>query len=314
MQRNRTILWALLLIGVGIFLLLRNSGVIPDDVDVWPLILVAIGVWLLLERALFDGGWGAGYVWPVLLIAVGGVLFLQDVDALPDEDIVVPVIVIALGLGLALSAVSQRRGGAEEEVTVPLEGATEASIRIDHGAGRLRLSPMLGGDDLVQGRFAGGVRTSVQRSGDRLDLSLRSRPGGWHAGARDGGFEWNVSVNRQVPVALELNTGASDADLDLTDLHVKELTLSTGASKSVVHLPSSGRYAVRIKGGASSILVRVPAHVAARIESHGGLSTVVIDERRFPRLGDEWRSADFDVAERRADIRLDVGAAKVEIV
>ena len=314
MHRNRTILWALLLIGVGVFLLLRNAEVIPDDVEVWPLILVAIGVWLLLERALFGGGWGGGYVWPVLLIAVGAVLFLQDLDALPDEDIVVPVIVIAIGLGLALSAVSQRRGAVEEDVAVPLEGATEASIRIDHGAGRLRLTSMLGGADLVQGHFVGGVRTSGQRSGDRLDLSLRSRPGGWHAGAREGGLEWNVSINRQVPVTLELNTGASDTDLDLTDLQVKELAVSTGASKSVVRLPTSGRYAVRIKGGAASIRLQVPVHVAARIESHGGLSNVEVDERRFPRSGEEWRSTDFDTAERRADIRLDVGAAKVEIV
>ena len=314
MHRNRTILWALLLIGIGVFLLLRNAGVFPEDVEVWPLILVAIGVWLLLERALFGGGWGGGYVWPVLFVAVGALLFLQDLDALPDEDVVVPVIVIAIGLGLALSAVSQARGVAEEDVAVPLEGATEASIRIDHGAGRLRLTSMLGGAELVRGRFVGGVRTIVQRSGGRLDLSLRSRPGRWHAGTRQGGLEWAVAINRQVPLVLDLNTGASDSDLDLTDLRVSELTISTGASTSVVRLPTSGRTVVRIEGGAANIRLHVPVNVAARIESHEGLSDVKVDERRFPRWGGEWRSAGFDAAEHRADIRLDVGAAKVEVI
>jgi hypothetical protein len=312
-HRKRTILWGLLLIGIGLFLLLQSSGAIPEDVEVWPLILVAIGVWLLLERLLFGGGWGGGYVWPILFIAAGTLLFLQDLDALPDEDVFVPVVVIALGVGLTLSAISQARGAPEEQVSIPLDGATEASIRLDHGAGRLRMTGMLGGSELVRGRFVGGVRTNVQRSGDRLDLSLRSRPGGWHAGAREGGLEWNVEVNRQVPLTLDLNTGASDTDLDLTHLRVAELAISTGASKTVARLPSTGRYVVRIKGGAASVFVHVPERVAARIGSRGGLSNVRVDERRFPRWGSEWRSADFEDAEHRADISLDVGAASVEI-
>lgn len=317
MHRNRTILWALLLIGIGVFLLLQNAGVIDEKVEVWPLVLVAIGVWLLLERALFGSRWGGGYVWPLLLIGVGGVLFLQDLDALPDQDILVPIIIIAIGLGLALSAISQARSGDAQEQTasVSLDGASEASVRLDHGAGRLRLSSMVGGDDLLEGRFAGGVQTDSRRSGDRLDVTLRAKPGvfPWGRGRHDG-FSWELALNRRVPLALELMMGANEADLDLTDLQVTDLSISTGASKIVVRLPVSGRYPVRIRGGATNIRVHVPTHVAARIESHSGVSGVRIDERRFPRWGAEWRSPDYDTAEHRADIRLEVGAASVEVL
>ena len=122
MHRNRSILWAGLLIAVGVFLLLQNVGAIPEKVEIWPLILVAIGAWLLAERLWFGGRWGGGFVWPLVLIAIGGVLFLQDLGALPDEDIVLPVIVIAVGVGLALSALARggRSAAEAEPVVVPL--------------------------------------------------------------------------------------------------------------------------------------------------------------------------------------------------
>ncbi len=311
MDRNRTVLWGLLLVGIGVFLLLRNADVIPQDVGPWPPILIAIGVWLVLERALFGGG--GGFVWPILFVAVGVVLLLDDLDVPADEDIVVPVIVIAVGVGLALSAFSRSRSSGAEDVTVLLEGATEANVRIDHGAGRLRVGSMLGGAELVRGRCVGGARTEVRRSGSRLDLSMRSTPGGWRAAAREGGLTWDLTINRQVPVALDLNTGAGEAELDLTDLHVTELAVSTGASKVALNLPSTGRYEVRLKAGAASVRVRVPVNVAARIGSRSGLADVKVDERRFPRTEGEWRSRDLETAEHRADIRIEVGAAAVEI-
>jgi hypothetical protein len=114
-------------------------------------------------------------------------------------------------------------------------------------------------------------------------------------------------------MSLDLDTGASESRLDLADLQVTDLSLDTGASKTRLDLPTTGRYTVRIRGGAATIRVHVPVRVAARIEARSGLSTVTVDERRFPRSGGEWRSPDYDTAEHRADISLDVGAATVEV-
>lgn len=313
-MRNRTILWALLLIGVGVFLLLQNAGVIREDIDIWPVVLIAIGLWLLLERAMFGSRWGGGYVWPALLIGVGLVFLLQDLDALPDEDILLPVIIIAIGIGLALSAISQVRsgGGEMEPVSVPLDGATEARVRLEHGAGSLRVRAGEG-LALVEGRCAGGVDTDVERSAGRVEARLRGRAGLPWGGGRERGFEWDLALARHVPIALEVRSGASDSDLDLTNVRLTELQIHTGASKTAVRLPATGRYAVRAGGGAMSLTLQVPEGVAARIEARGGLSDLKVDERRFPRWGGEWRSADYEAAEHRADIRLDTGAASVEI-
>jgi hypothetical protein len=40
---------------------------------------------------------------------------------------------------------------------------------------------------------------------------------------------------------------------------------------------------------------------------------VKVDELRFPKVGDRYRSPDFDDAEHRVEIQIDAGAASVQI-
>ena len=171
---------------------------------------------------------------------------------------------------------------------------------------------MVGGENLVEGRCGGGAEIQTRREGDRIDVTLSARPW-WSSWGRERGAEWVLSLNRLVPTSLGLDTGASESRLDLSDLQIPDLSLHTGASTTRLSLPTTGRYTVAFHGGAATIRVSVPTRVAARIESSSGLATVRVDERRFPRSGGEWRSPDYDTAEHRADIRVDVGAATVEI-
>ena len=42
--------WPIILVVLGVYLLLHNLGLFPDNVF-WPLLLIALGVWLILRRA-----------------------------------------------------------------------------------------------------------------------------------------------------------------------------------------------------------------------------------------------------------------------
>jgi hypothetical protein len=106
---NRSLLLAVLLIGVGVFLLLQRADVITDDVDVGPLVLIGIGVFLLIERIAQRGPVGAGYVAPLVVTAIGVGLLLEDVGAFDGDGVLVPLVAIAIGAGLILGAVPSRR-------------------------------------------------------------------------------------------------------------------------------------------------------------------------------------------------------------
>jgi hypothetical protein len=59
--------------------------------------------------------------------------------------------------------------------------------------------------------------------------------------------------------------------------------------------------------------VQVPDGVAARIRIKGGMASRNIDESRFPRVGDEFRSPGYDTADDRADIDIQGGAGSFTV-
>ncbi|MFB3739214.1 MAG: LiaI-LiaF-like domain-containing protein [Candidatus Velamenicoccus archaeovorus] len=315
MQRNRSILWAVLLIGIGVVLLLRNAGTIPEDVRVWPLVLIAIGVWLFLERLLFGGWWQGSFAGALVLIAIGGVSFLQDVDAISEDVSVWPVVLIAVGLAVVLSAMPSRgrRAGPVRE-TVALDGATSARVVIRHGAGELTVASQVNPALLVEGTFGARVRKRVRRDGDRLEVSLEHE-GGWAApwGRGGGPLDWTVGLSRIVPLELEVRGGANRTDLRLSDLEVRDLRVHTGASETRIAMPARGRVSARVEAGAASVAVAIPPRVAARISVRGGLTGVKVDESRFPRSAEGYRSIDFDDAPDRIDLEVQAGAAGIEV-
>ena len=321
MHRNRSIVFALLLIAIGVVLLLRTSGVIPEDVRVWPVVLVAIGVWLLVERLLFGGRAGEGFVWPLVLIAIGGVVVLQDAGTIKNEDVLGPVILISIGLGIVLSAVPRRGRGPSGQVheTVALDGAASARVQLKHGAGRLSVRSVSDPGLLLDGTFGGAIDKRVRRSGDVLDVRVTQRSDAWLAGAfpwnwgHTGPFDWTIRLSRAVPLHLEIDAGANQAELDLGDLTVEDLVVNTGASETKLTLPTKGRTTARIKAGAASVKVRVPERTAARIVVKGGLTSVKVDEIRFPSVPGGHQSRDYEEAENRVDLEIDAGAATVEV-
>lgn len=261
--------------------------------------------------------------WGALIILVGVLLLLSNLDILEVDigGLIWPLALIAVGIWLLLGILFRGQGGAEalEEVTIPLEGAGAAEIRLRHGAGTIRIDA--GGDaqTLLSGTFAGGLDYRTDRSADTLSVDMRvPQQGAWFFAPwqwwRGGGLAWAFGLNPEVPLALRLETGAGEANVDLTDLQVTDLRLQTGASSTRLALPAqAGHTRVRIEGGAASISVRVPTGVAARIETSGGLASFSVNRDRFPRQGGVYQSPDYDTAENKIDLRVDIGAGSISI-
>jgi hypothetical protein len=247
------------------------------------------------------------------------VFLLQDLDLIDPDVALWPIVLIAIGLGIVLAAIPSRgHGSATVRESVPIEGATSATVRIKHGAGKLAVRSSLDPDALLEGTFSGGVRKDVQRREERAEVELRQAPGAgidhlfpWNWGHAP--LDWSIGLSRRVRLHLEVDSGASRADLELSDLSVEELVVSSGASETSITVPAKGRTSARVKAGAASVRVRVPERTAARIVSRGGLASTKVDEVRFPRSGSEYRSSDFDEAEDRVDLDIEAGAASVEV-
>jgi hypothetical protein len=70
---------------------------------------------------------------------------------------------------------------------------------------------------------------------------------------------------------------------------------------------------VRINGGAASIEITVPDGIAAKIDIDSGLSSIDVDESRFPKVGHDHVSPDYDTATSRVNIVIAAGVSSISV-
>lgn len=257
--------------------------------------------------------------WGCIIVLIGILLLVNNFTDVDIGTLIWPLVLIALGLWVLWGVLTGPRAFETEEATIPLEGAGHARVRVRHGAGRLRVDAGAGPGELMTGTFSGGLGRQVERVGDTLNVEVRVRVGGpyfvfpwmWGPGRT---LDWSFSLNGDIPLALDFETGASDARLDLTNLRVTELRLKTGASSTEIRMPANAGYTkADISSGAASLRIRVPSGVAARVRVEGGLAGITVDRSRFPRTGDVYQSEDYHTASNRIDIAIETGVGSVDI-
>jgi len=254
--------------------------------------------------------------WGLVVLLVGIMLLLDNLGYLPGVNIwglIWPLFLIALG-GWILWNYFTRGSRQAEQIAIPIEGAERARIRFQHGAGRIDISAGGSQKNIIEGDFGGGLDITKEQRGDELDIKLNLPisifPFDWSPGQS---LDWSVRLNREIPLSLSLETGASESRLDLSDIRVTELILKSGASSTMVTLPANASFTkVNIESGAASLKVIVPKGVAARIRSGGGLSNISVSDR-FPKSSGVYQSADYEGAANRVDMDIEMGVGSVSI-
>lgn len=288
---RRPPIFAIILIIVGIVLLLQTTGVLSWELwagiwRFWPVTIIAIGINLIFGRRL---PWLAG-----LLIAV--------------------VVVLALGVALFLVPVSST--AAVSSMQEDLQGLESAELDIGFGAGELTIDSLPEGSPrLVEAIFQGrDAETPVVRTSDSATLDITMRSGNFFFFGVRPDVDWQVSLSRLPRLSIDLDGGASDIELDLSNLQVSDLNIDAGAASVEARMPASaGHVNATIDAGAADITVIIPEGVAARIDSDVIAGSLSIGEGRFPRAGDVYISPDFDTAANRIDLEIDAGASSVTI-
>jgi predicted membrane protein len=257
--------------------------------------------------------------WGAIIILLGILLLINNLTGIDVGKFFWPLLLIFLGVWILWGASSGPRTFEAEEATIPLEGAGEARIHIGHGAGRLRLSGGASPDALLSGSFGGGLEQEIKREGNILDVKLNVRVSGAHFAfpwmwGPGRSLDWTADLNEEIPLSLNLETGASDTRVDLSALRVTDLRLQTGASSSEITLPASaGHTKAVIRSGAASVKIRVPDGVAARVKASGGMADIQVDTSRFPRVGGVYQSEDYATAENKVDIDIETGVGSISV-
>ena len=306
-ERRRSVVFPILLIAIGSLFLAQNLGFLTPNVwhhlwRLWPLALVLVGIELL------SGGRLRGAPMAVLVVALvgGGIALLSTTS-------------------LARIEASPWEVHAFEQ---PLQGATQADVRVEFGAGRLEVGALPpGGDKLSTATYEGPAalmprepRTAVRngraevryalRDGDRGPANLLPMLGG-----QQRAHTLNVALAPEVQQSLRITAGAAEARIDLSKLRVTQLDIETGASSTWLRLPeAAGMTTAQIEAGAASIDIELPEGVAAQVRYEGGLSSLHVENPRLVASGDgRYQTADYAASPNKVELRIETGASSVTI-
>lgn len=253
--------------------------------------------------------------WGSVLIILAGLLLLKQKGVIVGDifGYFWPFLIIAFGVWLIVGFFARNQPVEGEQVSIPLEGAASAYVKLDHGAGRLTLRSGAGSGEIVNGTFGNGLSYKSHVEGGRMEVKLRTSQQAW-AWWPGESLDWDIRLNRDIPLSLKIDSGASASILDLSDLKVTDLDIDTGASSTELTLPANaGNTHVDIDTGASSLKVNIPSGVAASIRVKSGIASVNVNPR-FSRLdGGLYQSTDYSTAANRIDMTIDAGVGSIEV-
>ena len=337
-RRRGSIFWPLILIALGVFLLLDNVGVLQGDswatiVSLWPVLLIGIGLDGIYKReglvgATFMIGLGVIfllanfgylavsvwrmviYLWPVLLIAIGFDIAIGRRSMLGSLiGLVLILAILASSLWFFGVRVERGRGLTSETISQAIEGATQAQIDIEAGAGDLHLAGQADEDILISGSVSrqGSMRVeeNASQSGGVFHYTLRSVGPSMIPGRFEGDWGWDLSITQEIPVELEVSLGAGNSDLDLSGVKLSDLNVDLGVGKATIAFSAEGSYRANIDGGIGSIVLVVPANYGVSVITSTALVSASVPAD-YEKREDGYYSQNYESATKKIDITLDL--------
>lgn len=272
------------------------------------------------------------------------------------------------GLWLAVAALAAlpASGAAQSwrnvSMSRQISGEDHVRVQVTYGAGTFKLNTAEDPDILyrMQLRYDEDVfEPHADYENGRLHLGVEGLGKSIHIGKKSGG-ELDLALTRSVPMDLRLEFGAVRANLNLGGMSLSRLELSTGASESDVdvsepnpvemrtatfevgaadfearHLGNlnarhidvsagiggvtlwfNGQWqqnaSVSINMGLGSLELRVPEGLGVKLSKDSFLTA--LDSEGLVKRGDSYYSLDWDTADRKIDIDLDAAFGSVKVV
>ncbi len=190
----------------------------------------------------------------------------------------------------ALAAVLAMSGTAHAQSWRTLTSARQVwdreplDVRLEYGAGKLTLTPadqpMLYQMEMRYDEDHFSPITDFDAERRILRLGVEGKKGSRGLRFRDGSHA-TIALSREVPIDLDLNFGAGEADIDLGGVSLRSLEISTGASETRVAFGKANPIRaerVAIEAGAADLeVVGLGNARAERISFEGGVGSTLLD-------------------------------------
>lgn len=330
-ERGQSLFGPIILIGVGVFFLLRNLNIVPEAnlailFRVWPLWLIFLGVNIVVQQAPKRvAGLLSGLVGMTAVFTATFLVFFSEDNVLLNR----------LGVRPAQMEVIS------ETVSYDPDGINRADISLEFGSRGGSIYALEPAGDLIRGDVSHNDNLLFRTEAEDGTATVFLGQGAiapWQWFTSGGGQPWVIGLNPDTPLDLNIDSGSGSVAFELEALTLENLRVDLGSGSSSLTLPGGdyplyvdvgsgstrlifqgdGRIQSDINGGSGSMVVALPAGLPARIEIEDGSGSVSLP-RSFElvdgqRGGDSiWETAEYSRDGSGIDMYIDVGSGSVSI-
>ena len=304
----------LLLIALGVVFFLINFGILSWHfwavaIDLWPLILILLGAGLLLSRRIPFSA-----ILLVFLLALVGysLVFGDAIGQRYDFD-------RDWRWNYNGGPFASHSSGTASLDTPLQQGVNRAALNLNLGGGRFNIQSMAGSEEenqLLTGQYEWqdsvfdngrepGLQTS--RSGDTMRVTFDGEK-------VRGRQSLNLNLSPKVRYDLDIDAGAIDGRIDLSQLRVENLKLNTGASKFDLIFGDNGLTTqAKVNSGASNVTLEVPESVGLRVHFSGVVSSTNFMGSGLLLDNKDWVSPNYDQAKSKVNLDISAAAGSVNL-
>lgn len=282
--------------------------------------IISIGVLFLLINFNIINGWAVLSTflefWPAIFIMIGINIIFRKNDIVRTVTWLIfltALVSYSYFNGVTYNAGNNSRTSITNEKIEYKSGVERGNLKLDLGGTRLMVDST--NNNLLEGYVSdpnlerrdsytdGGKTASIQYGRDHGFYF-------WPIGNHESSF----SLNKDVIWNLDINTGAAEGILDMTDLKVENISINAGAVdiKLLFGSKTKSTYA-RIKAGASSFDVTVPKDAGARVRLDGALTGNNLRELGWSRQGKEYISPNYNSSQNKIDIDVSMGVGSFTV-
>jgi len=285
----------IILIGLGVIFLLNNFGVLPWD------------IWTNLWK-----------FWPVIIILIGIEFIVGQSISFRSLAIVVLLIFI-IPIVITFNPITRNPLSTDKlNVSEPLGSLTKAKIVIDMPATNLDIKAIESNTyKLIEGKvtYSKAVNKPTISREDTFGQEILKISQVMPAGLPFISTLQNnteLQVSRQIPLEIQINTGASRESIELKGLRINYLEINSQASDLNINFDSKYSAKVKLNAKASTITVKIPKDLEARIKINSKVKNLSIDSR-FINSNNEYKTSKYDKAIVKLDLQIDAVASSISI-
>lgn len=293
---------------LGIVFFLNTYGILPwgfwvNVVDLWPLLLILGGITLLFNKRI-----PFSTVLLVFLVVLAGYSLLPGSNPMKNPGF------------------HDKSSSGSMDLMVPLEeGVKKAKVSLNLGGANINLNtagPISDSNNLLMGHYNWAAnlnssfkdsapKLSQKRNGDVLNVEFNAEKRIGH-GEDNLDFTLNPRIDYE---EMEINAGAFNGTLDLSQLRVNSLDINSGASQLELRFGDTGmKTQAEVNGGASKVTVVVPEQVGLKIDVSGFTNSPNFAENGLVLENKEWVSSNYDSAKTKIDLSISVAAGRIDLV